>query len=119
MQATSLCRCSSLLADVGSASIRSARAMLSGNSSLISTNSNDWILFTSFAGTGGKQLASVNGETFSCDGVRPVGTSDIIGWEVDVDGMSVGNDDDTGGMSGKEAIEDGSRPEAGRESGSD
>ena len=44
----------------GRASRRSDRAMLSGSSSLISTNSSPWILLTSLAGTGGKLLASEN-----------------------------------------------------------
>ena len=46
----------------GSASRRSARAILSGSRSLISTNSSDWILSTSLPGIGGKLEASWNCE---------------------------------------------------------
>ena len=45
----------------GSASSRSARAMLSGRSSRISTNSRAWIRLTNLAGTGGRLLARRNG----------------------------------------------------------
>ena len=46
----------------GRASRCSLRAILSERSSLISTKSSSWIRFTSFAGTGGRLLASINGE---------------------------------------------------------
>ena len=45
----------------GRASRRSARAMLSGRSSRISTNSSAWMRLTSLAGTGGRLLARRNG----------------------------------------------------------
>ncbi len=45
----------------GSASSLSARAILSGRSSLISTNSSAWMRLTSFAGIGGRLLARQNG----------------------------------------------------------
>ena len=46
----------------GRASKRSFRATLSGSSSLMSTNSRVWIRLTIFGGTGGKLVASVNGD---------------------------------------------------------
>ena len=45
---------------VGSASSRSARAMLSGSSSRISMNSSDWMRFTSLAGMRGRLLVRQN-----------------------------------------------------------
>ena len=57
--------CSACLAcsprQVGSASNRSVRAMLSGSNSRISVNSSDWMRFTSLAGMGGRLLARQNG----------------------------------------------------------
>ena len=42
----------------------SARAMLSGSSSRMSTNSSAWIRWTSFAGTGAIVLATLKGGSF-------------------------------------------------------
>ena len=54
-----------VLAETGSASRRSASAILSGSSSRISTNSIVCIFFTVLLGIGGKLLARENGDSFS------------------------------------------------------
>ena len=58
----------------GSAASLSDRAILSGSSSLMSTNSRAWILFTNLAGTGTILFAILNGDVldFGSAPVSPV-----------------------------------------------